>query len=205
MDEENEAQFGEFEKYWEDRLGGYDEEAHALELQLREKQQEIRACYEEELREKLLRSLKMSSRYLNLESRLTQLSKQNRFEEAAEIKAQLEEEHRLCSAKKEADVQNQIYRKLDLVVKTQDREYKSFLQKIGSNRNELLKAKEKGLGEMVAKFRAQRSFVENRIKLERASKIKFIDRFDPGKNIKVSKMYSRDDDSLNQYENSVNK
>lgn len=205
MDQENEAQFAEFEAYWEEKFASYDEEAHSLELQLQEKQREIRANFEEETREKLQRSAKMSSRYLSLEAKLAQLSKQNRFEEAADVKLQLEEEYAACAAKREGELQAQIFRKLELVVKMQEKELKSFLQKIGSNRNELLKAKQKGLMEMVAKFRAQRSFVENRIKLERASKIKFLERFDPVKNIKVSKMYSRDEDSLNQYETLVDK
>lgn len=205
MDRENEAQFGEFERHWDEKLAGYDEEAYALELQLQQKQREIRAGYEEELRERLRRTTKPSSRGLNLEARLAQLSKQNRFEEAAELKAQLEEERRGCAAKREGEVQAQVYRRLELVVKTQDKEYKSFLQKIGSNRNELVKAKDRGLAEMVAKFRAQRSFVENRIKLERASKIKFLERFDPVKNIKVSKMYAREEDALSQYDNSIHK
>lgn len=48
---------------------------------------------------------------------------------------------------------------------------------------------------MEAKFKAQRAFFENKINLERAAKVRFLNIFDPVKNIKLSRTYFKDFDN----------
>lgn len=195
MERENEAQEAEFCRYWQEKLDLCEQESHSLEEQLLERQKAVREKFEEEARDKMQRAIKMSSRFYALQSKLNQLSKLNRFDEAAEVQTQLEEEQQRVLEKHELSNNAQLVKKMELLVQTHDKEHKSLVQKLRSTQNDLIKAREKGYTAMRAKFRAQRAFVENKINLERAAKIRYLQTFDPVKNIKVSRMYVRPEDA----------
>lgn len=196
MERENEEQEAKFRVYWDEKLGLCEQESKNLEMAQLEKQEQERELFKEEAQEKFAKSIKMSSRFFTLQSKLNQLSKLNRFDEAAEVQAQLEEEQQRVHERHEATFAAQMQKKLEHLTKNQEKEFKSLIQKLQSTQNELIKAREKGYNAMKAKFRAQRAFVENKINLERAAKIRYLQTFDPVKNIKVSKMYVRPEEDV---------
>ena len=91
-----------------------------------DRQAEIREEFERQTVEKLQRGAKMSSRFFALQSKLTQLSKLGRFEEASEIKLQLQDEQEKCLRKREAEVEQQLMKKMETLIQAQEKEYKSL-------------------------------------------------------------------------------
>lgn len=194
MEDENENQQREFQNFWAEKMEQCEQESKKLEQSLMERQAEQRLAFEREAKAKFERGVKMSSNFIRLQSKMNQLSKLGRFEEASEVKTQLEQEHQNCIEKQSIGMEVQLKKKLESVSKIQEKELRSLVDKLNSTKNELIAHREKGLAAMLAKFRAQRALAENKINLERASKIKFLQTFDPVKNMKVSRMYIREDD-----------
>lgn len=91
-----------------------------------DRQAEIREAFERQTVEKLQRGAKMSSRFFALQSKLTQLSKLGRFDEASEIKLQLQDEQEKCLRKREAEVEQQLMKKMETLIQAQEKEYKSL-------------------------------------------------------------------------------
>ena len=91
MEETYRNQIEEFEVSWGQRIEEYDRDVEEAQAKQQENLEEEQDRYEMELQQKLKASNKMSSKYLALKKRLEGLSKALKFEEAAEVKEQLEE------------------------------------------------------------------------------------------------------------------
>lgn len=80
----------EFEDSWQQKFESYEKDVQDTRDNQLSKIQEERERSIEEFKSQLGKGLKMSTRYIDLKFRVDQLSKAQRFEEAAELKAQLE-------------------------------------------------------------------------------------------------------------------
>lgn len=193
--EELEAGFGgqvqEFEESWAKRLEEYDKDVEEAKAKQRENIEEERERYSQELQQKLKISNKMSPKYLNLRKKIEGLSKAQLFEQAAELKTQMEEEERKCIEKHEREV-NAKYEKLMETFNVQaEKDLRRLDQKIEICRKQLLQKKEADFNVMQLKFRAQLKTFENKCGVERAQKRLFLEAFDPEKNVNVSKFYAQ--------------
>ena len=138
MEEEYEQQVHSFDAFWQEKLEQYDVEASEMEARLIERKNEERDTYIEELQSQFRKNGKMSAKYLNLKFKMDQLSKAQRFEEAAETKAQLEEEYIRCMHKLEKDLNEKLEKLLLTFDKRQETEMNSLRKKMITNRNELV-------------------------------------------------------------------
>lgn len=154
---------------------------------------------EEQLMEEMTGG-KMSAKFINLQFKMEQMAKYQRFKEAAEIKIKLEEEYNRCMERIERERQNKIEKAMKKINKRQESEMKTLNQKIVMNRNDLLKTKQQDYDNLNKKYKAQKSTLLSKIQLTRAQKIKFLNAFDPSKNINVSNLYTRYFDQLEEEE-----
>ncbi len=160
-----------------------------METRLVERKSEERDAYIEELQDQFRKNGKMSAKYLNLKFKMDQLSKAQRFEEAAEIKGQLEDEYLRCMQKLEKDLNAKLEKLLITFEKKQETEMNSLNKKMVTNRNELINTKNKDQDNMIKRYKAQRTAFNNKCSIERAQKLVFLQAFDPSKNSKASKIY----------------
>lgn len=198
IDDEFQEQYDSFEDFWEQKLKHYDIESSEIEHNLQIDQEAERTKFQEELEQSLQNSGKMSAKFINLQFKMEQMAKNQRFKEAAEVKALLEEEYNKCIARIEQERQRKIQKAMEKLMKRQETELNSLEQKITGNRNDLETAKDKDYDNIVKKYKANKSATISRIQLARAQKLKFLDAFDPSKNINVSKLYTRYFDNVEQ-------
>lgn len=185
------GQVGEFEESWAKRLEEYDKDVEEAKAKQRENIEEERERYSQELQQKLKISNKMSPKYLNLRKKIEGLSKAQLFEQAAELKTQMEDEERKCVEKHEREV-NAKYEKLMETFNVQaEKDLKRLDQKIEICRKQLLQKKDADFNVMQLKFKAQLKTFENKCGVERAQKRLFLEAFDPEKNVNVSKFYAQ--------------
>jgi len=200
IDDEYQQQFESFENFWEQKLKHYDIESKEIEQNLMIDHESERERYQEEVENSLQNSGKMSSKFINLQFKMEQTAKNQRFREAAEIKTQLEDEYNKCIEKIDAEREGKIMKMMEKLIKRQENELRSLKQKITVNRNDLLKTKEKDYDSLVKKYKANKAATISKIQLARAQKLKFLDAFDPSKNINVSKLYTKYFDGIEQDE-----
>jgi hypothetical protein len=189
LEEEHEQQILSFEQFWQEKFEQYDAEATTIRDRFLERKQEEREAYIEELQTQFRKNGKMSAKYLNLKFKMDQLSKAQRFEEAAEIKGQLEEEYIRCMQKLEKDLNEKLEKLLIAFDKKQENELRNLEKKMIANRNDLMNTKNKDLDNLVKRYNAQRTAFNNKCNIERAQKVVFLQAFDPSKNAKASKIY----------------
>lgn len=184
-------QIEEFEISWTKRLEEYDKDVEEAKAKQRENIEEERERYSQDLQQKLKISNKMSPKYLNLKKKIEGLSKAQLFEQAAELKIQMEDEEKKCIAKHEQAV-NAKYEKLMESFQVQaEKDLKRLDQKIEICRKQLLQKKDSDFNVMQLKFKAQLKTFENKCGVERAQKRMFLEAFDPEKNVNVSKFYAQ--------------
>ena len=200
IDEEYQQQFESFENFWDQKLKHYDIESTEIEQNLGIEQDAERTKSQEEIEQALQSLGKMSSKFINLQFKLEQMAKNQRFKEAAEIKTQLEEEYNKCVERIDQERQAKLQKMMEKVIRRQESELRSLRQKITVNRNDLLKTKEKDYDNLVKKYKANKAVTISKVQLARAQKLKFLDAFDPSKNINVSKLYTRYFDGAEQEE-----
>ena len=198
IDDEYQQQFESFENFWEQKLKHYDIESKEIEQNLVIDHEAEREKYQEEVEASLANSGKMSSKFINLQFKMEQMAKNQRFKEAAEIKTQLEDEYNKCVERIEAERELKVTKAMEKLIRKQENELKSLKQKITVNRNDLLKTKEKDYDSLVKKYKAHKAATISKIQLARAQKLKFLDAFDPSKNINVSKLYTKYFDGMEQ-------
>lgn len=191
LEESFKKQIEDFEESWQKRLDEYDKDVEEAKAKQRENIEEERERYSQELQQKLKISNKMSTKFLNLKKQIEGLSKAQLFEQAAEIKLQLEEEQKKCVQKHEDEV-NAKYAKLMNSFQTQaEKDLKRLDQKIEICRKQLIQKKESDYNVMELRFKAQMKTFENKCGVERAQKRMFLEAFDPEKNVNVSKFYAQ--------------
>jgi len=200
IDNEYQQQFESFETFWDQKIKHYDIESNEIEQNLQIDQEAERSKFQEEIEAKLQDSGKMSARFIDLQFKMEQMAKNQRFKEAAEIKLLLEEEYHKCIDKIERERQTKIQKHMEKLIKKQDTELKSLKQKITVNKNDLIKTKERDYDNLVKKYKASKSGMISKVQLARTQKLKFLDAFDPAKNINVSKLYTRYFEDNNQEE-----
>lgn len=198
IDDEYQQQFESFESFWDQKLKHYDIESKEIEQNLMVDHEAEREKYQEEVEQSLQNMGKMSSKFINLQFKMEQMAKNQRFREAAEIKAQLEDEYNKCIEKIEMEREAKVQKMMEKLMKKQENELKSLKQKITVNRNDLLKTKEKDYDSLVKKYKANKAATLSKIQLARSQKLKFLDAFDPSKNINVSKLYTKYFDGIEQ-------
>lgn len=140
----------------------------------------------------------MSAKFINLQFKMEQMAKNQRFKEAAEMKTQLEEEYNKCIERIEHERHAKFNKMMEKAIKRQETELKTLKQKIMVNRNDLLKTKEKDYDSLAKKYKANKAGTMSKIQLARSQKLKFLDAFDPAKNVNVSKLYTRFFDQVEQ-------
>lgn len=199
LDSEFQQQFESFEEFWEQKLHHYDIESSEIETNMKAEHEEEAQTKEEELTEQITGG-KMSAKFINLQFKMEQMAKYQRFKEAAEIKTKLEEEYNRCMERIEKERQNKIEKAMKKINMRQESEMKTLNQKIMMNRNDLLKTKQQDYDNLNKKYKAQKSTLLSKIQLTRAQKIKFLNAFDPSKNINVSNLYTRYFDQLEEEE-----
>lgn len=186
-----EAQREEFESSWEKRLEEYDKDVQEAKAKQRENIEVERERYSQDLQQKLRISNKMSSKYLNLRKKIEGLSRAQQFEQAAELKAQLDEEERIQLAKHEQEVNGKYQKLMDSFQVQAEKDLKRLDQKIEICRKQLHQKKDADFEVMQKKFSAQLKTFENKCGVERAQKRLFLEAFDPEKNVNVSKFYAQ--------------
>lgn len=191
MEEEHRQQLTSFEDFWEEKLAQYDLEAREMHERLLERKLAEREAYIEELQTQFRKNGKMSGKYLNLRFKLEQLSKAQRFEEAAELKTQLEQEYASCMQRLEKDLNEKLEKLLWKFDRRQEMEMNSLQKKMVANRNELLNTKAKNYDALVKRYNAQRAGFNSRCSIERAQKLVFLQACDPTKNVNASKIYAK--------------
>jgi hypothetical protein len=144
----------------------------------------------------------MSAKYLDILYKLELLSKNQRFEEAASLKEQLEEEYHRCLERNNKNNEKKIESLVSKFSQKQSKEMNTLKMKIEINRKELLKSKKIDYDNIIKKYKAHRQSIENKINLARNQKLKFLEAFDPSKNINVSNLYTRflEDEKENEAE-----
>jgi hypothetical protein len=197
-------QVDEFEDSWAKRLDEYDKDVEEAKAKQRENIEEERERYSQDLQQKLKISNKMSPKYLNLRKKIDGLSKAQLFEQAAELKLQMEDEERKCVEKHEIAINAKYDKLMDSFHIQTEKDLKRLDQKIDICRKQLLQKKESDFNVMQLKFKAQIKTFENKCGVERAQKRMFLEAFDPEKNVNVSKFYAQCiGESLKQEEEEV--
>ena len=204
IDEEYEQQFESFNKFWEERNKHYEIEANELLQKTIHDNEKSQEEYLDDLNKKYSKEGKMSSKYLNLLYRLKQMSKAQRFKEAAKIQEKLVDEYNRCIKRNEKNSLKKIEKLLKIFQKKQLIELKSLEQKINLNRNELLKSKQEDFDKIVKKHKVNKSNEENKIKKARVKKLQLLKAYDPEKNINVSNIYSKDFDEIENTQDNEN-
>lgn len=198
IDDDYQQQFESFENFWDQKLKHYDIESKEIEQNLQIDHEAERMRYQEEIEQSLQNSGKMSSTFINLQFKMEQMAKNQRFKEAAEIKTQLEDEYNKCIEKIEQEREMKVHKSMEKLIKKQDNELRTLRQKITVNKNDLLKTKDKDYDSLVKKYKANKAATISKVQLARAQKLKFLDAFDPSKNINVSKLYTKYFDGAEQ-------
>lgn len=191
MEEEHQQQIASFEEFWEEKFAQYDLEAREMHERLLERKLAEREAYIEELQTQFRKNGKMSAKYLNLRFKLEQLSKAQRFEEAAELKTQLELEYATCMQRLEKDLNEKLEKLLWKFDRRQEMEMNSLQKKMVANRNELLNTKAKNYDALVKRYNAQRAAFNSKCSIDRAQKLIFLQTCDPVKNVNASKIFAK--------------
>lgn len=200
IDEEYEQQFESFQKFWVERTKHYEIEANELLQKTIQENEKNSEDYLDVLNKKFSKEGKMSSKYLDLLYRLKQMSKAQRFREAAKIQEKLVDEFNRCMKRNKKNNLKKIEKLLKVFQKKQLIELKSLQQKIDLNHNELLKSKEQDYDKIIKKYKVNKSNEENKIKKARVKKLQLLKAFDPEKNINVSNIYSKDFDKTQDFQ-----
>lgn len=198
MDEEFQQQFESFEEFWNERLSHYDIESEEIEKNMEAEHEGELESRREELEEQLQGEGKMSAKFIDLQFKMEQMAKRQRFKEAAEVKTKLETEYNRCIERIEKEKERKMEQNLKRLFKKQEAEMKTLKQKIGLNKNDLVKTKQKDYDNLNKKYKAQKSALLSKIQLTRAQKIRFLNAFDPSKNVNVSNLYTRYFDQLEE-------
>jgi hypothetical protein len=202
IDREHDSQFESFEEFWKNKLNHYDiESEEILEKTAADQKNEYHA-FIEETEKTFGKNMKMSAKYLDILYKLELLSKNQRFEEAASLKEQLEEEYHRCLERNNKNNEKKIESLVSKFSQKQSKEMNTLKMKIEINRKELLKSKKIDYDNIIKKYKAHRQSIENKINLARNQKLKFLEAFDPSKNINVSNLYTRflEDEKENEAE-----
>lgn len=203
IDREHDQQFESFEEFWQNKISHYDiESEEIMEKTQNEQEKEINSYYED-MEKNFGKKMKMSSKYLDLVYKLELLSKKQRFEEAAKIKDKLEVEYNRSMERNKKNNEKKMESYLSKFSKKQKKDLNSLKMKIEINRKELIKSKQKDYDNIIKKYKVHRQGIENKINLARAQKLKFLEAFDPSKNINVSNLYTKFLESEKENEDSL--
>lgn len=121
------------------------------------------------------------------------MSKLQRFEEAAKLKDQYEEEvicncqYQKCVYKNESELEKKKIKLKNQFEKKQNRDLKNFQEKMKHTRKEMLNSKDTDFENMKIRFRVQMQQLEINQKSEQIEKEKFLKNFDPVKNSNIEK------------------
>ena len=93
------VEFENFENFWNEKLEKYDQDAKELEEKFVANQEREKQDFEGELDQMVQAKVRPSPKLLNMEYRIEQLSKYQRFEEAAKLQDQYQVEVRVTSTR----------------------------------------------------------------------------------------------------------
>lgn len=160
LEDEYERELNELNQIWEERLVKNEEELKNFLQETQERQREELTKFEEMLTQSIPQQGRFSPEILNIEYQVQMLVRDQRYNEAGNLLKRLESLKSQCLNKISDKTDEKIRNMLESMVKRHENELLVIEKRLNSDREELLKMREKDFEMVHSKFRIFRDKLE---------------------------------------------
>ena len=160
LEEEYERELKEINSTWDQRLNKNEEEIRQFLDETQERQKDELKKFEEDLVQSIPQQGRFSSEILNMEYQVQMLVRDQRYNEAGNLLKRLEIQKNTCLNKISDKTDEKIRNLLETMIKRHENELLVIEKRLNSDREELLKMREKDFETVHSKFKIFREKLE---------------------------------------------
>ncbi len=182
LESEYEKELEELAQTWDERLAKNEEELHNFLEGTRERQAEEVGRFEADVKQSIPQQGRFSPEILNLEYQIEKLVKDQRYNEAGILQKRLDQLKNDCLNKINTKTEEKIRNLIENMNKRHENELTALEKRLNSDRDELLKMREKDFEKAHSKFRVFREKLENNHTADFIKEEKKLKTFNPSSN-----------------------
>jgi len=182
LESEYEKELEELARTWDERLAKNEEELRNFLEGTRERQAEEMIRFEAEIKQNMPQQGRFSPEILNLEYQVEKLVKDQRYNEAGNLQKRLDQLKNDCINKINSKTEDKIRNLLENMNKRHENELIALEKRLNSDRDELLKMREKDFEKVHSKFRVFREKLDNNHNADFIKEEKKLKTFNPSSN-----------------------
>jgi hypothetical protein len=182
LESEYEKELEELAKVWDERLAKNEEDIREFLQETQNRQAEEMIRFENDLKQNIPQQGRMSSEVLNLEFQIEKMVKDQRYTEAGHLQRRLETLKNDCLQKINQKTEDKVRNLLENYNKRHENELTVIEKRLNSERDELLKMREKDFERVHSKFKVFREKLESNHTADFIREQKKLKTFNPSSN-----------------------